>query len=600
MKVRKISIRNYLVLMNFVLLCLLFPLLAAIFIEKTTAFRDKHLQSNIMGMQKSMESRGASLARSIGLSAGQAVAGYDFTFLSNLLAEVVKNDPEIIHCLIMDQERRVLAHPDKDKLGRRLDDKLARKSAELLRVNFPKTFPDEHAVKVIFQKEKDAQGKTAVLEAVIPIYNGDRLWGALRCGYTMSFLDAEIAHERRVWDQQISEMKMYFFTIMAVFFSVGAVVTILFTRPFLRAFDILGRGVHQISDGDLDHEIKKHFVCNEFIDLADSFNSMTSSLRKSRQQLADYSKSLENKVDERTRELKEAQDIMFKQAHEAGMAEMAVGVLHNIGNAITPAKISAAMLITRLKNSPLHTDMEQGLQPLRTMLEVSENSLTGEQRRRMRQIITLIPDSISEEYEQVTAELEHICDKHTHIEHIIRLQMQYARIMGDVQKVDINRVARDALNILQESLLRRRIDVRTDFRKVPMVRAEETHLLQLVVNLIKNGYEAIDKNGKENKKLSVSTFLKDSEPDNVILSIKDSGCGFTPDERKHFFKFGYSTKARGSGFGLHACANYLIANNGSVDAVSAGPGKGSEFIIRLPPDAAPAKKKRTEKLTADD
>ncbi|MCI5221168.1 MAG: HAMP domain-containing protein [Candidatus Electrothrix sp. AR4] len=598
MKVRNISIRNYLVLMNLVLLCLLYPLFAAIFIEKNTTFRDKQLQSNIIAMQKSMESRGTSLARSIALSAGQAVAGYDLTFLSDLLAEVVKSDPEIIYCLAMDQERLVLAHPDKDKLGSRLADKLAWESAELLREDFPKTFLPEHAVKVSFLKEKDTQGKTTVLEAVIPIYNGDQLWGAVRCGYTMRFLDEQIAHEYHSWEHQINEMKMYFFTIMAIFFTVGALVTILFTRSFLRAFDILGRGVHRVRDGDLDHEIKKNFIWNEFIDLADAFNRMTSSLRKSRQQLGDYSKSLEDKVTERTRKLKEAQDIMFKQAHEAGMAEMAVGVLHNIGNAITPAKISATMLITRLKNSPLHTDIHQAIQPLQTILEARKNTLRNEQRLRMQKIITLIPGSISEEYEQIIVELEHICDKHAHIEHIIRLQMQYARLMGEAQDVDITRVAQDALNMLEDSLRRRRIDVQTDFQKVPMVRAEESHLLQILVNLIKNGYEAIDKSGMEVKKISVSIFLKDSEPNNVILSIKDSGCGFMPNERKYFFQFGYSTKARGSGFGLHSCANYLIANNGSIDAVSAGLGKGAEFIIRLPTDGSPIK--RMEKFIGDD
>ncbi len=582
MKIRKISIRNYLVLMNLVLLCLLYPLFAVIFIEKNTTFRDKQLQSNIKKMHKSMENRGTSLARTIALSAGQAVAGYDFTFLSDLLAEVVQSDSEIIYCLAMDQERYVLAHPDKDELGSRLDDKLARESAELLRKEISKIFSVTATVKVFFLKIKNKKGQTTILEAVIPIYNGDRLWGALRCGYTMSFLDEQIAHEYQIWEHQIDQMKMYFVTIMAIFFSVGALVTILFTRSFLRAFVVLGRGVHRVRDGDLDHEIKKNFIWNEFIDLADSFNSMTNSLKKSQKKLADYSKSLEDKVTERTRKLKEAQDIMFKQAHEAGMAEMAVGVLHNIGNAITPAKISAAMLITRLRTSPLQANIQQALQLLQIMLESMEKSLDDNQWFKVKQIITLIPGSISEEYEQVIIELEHIRDKHTHIEQIIRLQMQYAQPPGDAQYIDISRVAQDALNMLEDSLRRRRIDVRIDFQQVPMIQAEESHLLQIFVNLIKNGYEAIDNSGTADKKLSVSIFLKDSEPDNVILSIKDSGCGFTPNEKKNFFQFGYSTKARGSGFGLHSCANYLIANNGSIEAVSLGPGKGSEFIIRLP------------------
>ncbi|MFH1021254.1 MAG: histidine kinase, partial [Pseudomonadota bacterium] len=54
------------------------------------------------------------------------------------------------------------------------------------------------------------------------------------------------------------------------------------------------------------------------------------------------------------------------------------------------------------------------------------------------------------------------------------------------------------------------------------------------------------------------------------------------EEKKRFFSFAYSTKARGSGFGLHACANYMIANNGFIEAESEGPGKGACFSVLLP------------------
>lgn len=589
MKLSRISLRAYLVLMNSVLLCLLFPLLTIIFIEKTTGFRDDHLRENINGMREAMENRSAALVRSIGLSVGQAAAGYDFTFLSDLMAEVVDNDQEMVYCLVMDQERQVLAHPDKNKLGTRLDDAMARRNTKQLWPVFPKTFPDDHTLEVFFLEEKDVLGNTSLLEAILPVYNGDRLWGVLRCGYTMHFLNSKMIREHLRWDQQIYAMKAYFISIMGVFFSISVFIAVLFTRPLLRALDVLRRGVHQVRDGDLEHEIRKDLVCNEFADLADSFNSMTISLRNSRKDLADYNKSLEKKVDERTLELKEAQDIMIRQAHEAGMAEMAVGVLHNIGNAITPAKINAATLITRLKNSPLRNNLAQVLHSLRDMLESDQGGGGSEQSLRMQKIIQLIPESIAEEYGQIETALEQICDKHRHIEDIIRLQRQYARIpvMKEYQRIDVKRVVKDALNLFQESLQQRDVEVELAFQPVPPVRLEEVHFLQILVNLIKNSYESFSGGNIKNKKIILSSFLEGNESHNVVLSIKDNGCGFTEEEKENFFRFGYSTKARGSGFGLHSCANYLIANNGSIDAFSAGPGMGSEFILRLPADTSP-------------
>jgi HAMP domain-containing protein len=300
MKLSKISLRMYLVLMNSVLLCLLFPLLTIIFIEKTTDFRDEHLRENINGMREAMENRSAALVRSIGLSVGQAAAGYDFTFLSDLMAEVVDNDQEMVYCLVMDQERQVLAHPDKNKLGTRLDDTMARRNTKQLWPVFPKTFPDEGSLNVLFLEEKDVLGNTSLLEAILPVYNGDRLWGVLRCGYTMHFLNSKMIREHLRWNQQIYAMKAYFISIMGVFLSISVFVSVLFTRPLLRALDVLRRGVHQVRDGDLEHEIKKDLVCNEFADLADSFNGMTISLRNRLIDLAEYNKSLENKVDDRT------------------------------------------------------------------------------------------------------------------------------------------------------------------------------------------------------------------------------------------------------------------------------------------------------------
>ncbi|MCI5210541.1 MAG: hypothetical protein D3910_17520, partial [Candidatus Electrothrix sp. ATG2] len=507
---------------------------------------------------------------------------------NDLMDEVVRNDREMMYCLIMVRERKILAHPDKNKIGSTLDDALARRNTTELWPLFPKVLLHDQSLEVYFLEERDFFGNIKLLEAVLPVYNGDRFWGVLRCGYTMHFLNSKINQERLHWARQIREMRFYFTTTMVVFFTISVFIAVLFTRPLLVALDFLRRGVQQVRDGDLNHEIRKNLVCTEFVDLADAFNNMTLSLSNSRKALAGYSKSLEKKVDERTRELKEAQDIMIRQAHEAGMAEMAVGVLHNIGNAITPAKISATSLITRLEKSPLQNDLPQIMQSFERLLDSSAACLGEEKSRRMLKIIQLIPESIVEEYRHLEKVLKGIRDKHRHIEEIIRLQRQYAHVpVGKQQYLDINRAARGALSMFQDSLQHRNIKVELMFEKVPLVRLEEVYCVQVLVNLIKNAYESFDDCNVSDRRITLSSFLESSDSHHVVFSVKDNGCGFTAEERENFFRFGYSTKSRGSGFGLHSCANYLIANNASIDAVSAGPGMGSEFILRLPTDTSP-------------
>lgn len=197
-------------------------------------------------------------------------------------------------------------------------------------------------------------------------------------------------------------------------------------------------------------------------------------------------------------------------------------------------------------------------------------------------IIELLPAGIEEEYNRLTQELRLIRDKHEHIESIVKLQMRYARLLGASDEVDVNQVAEDALRMLEDSLRKRSVGVERHFAQVPTVRNEETKLLQIFINLIKNAYQAMDEVPIGQRLLVLTTTVESGDPDQVLLVVKDNGCGFTEEERAKLFVFGYTSKQEGSGFGLHSCANYLIANGGSLEAASPGPGLGAEFTVRLP------------------
>jgi len=162
------------------------------------------------------------------------------------------------------------------------------------------------------------------------VYSGASLAGFLRCGYSLEELEREMAVTKREWAEKFNQLKSTFVLISFLCFLIAGLVSILFTKTFIRSMRVLSDGVAKISKGNLKHRIQMEGVaCTEFLHLSDSFNAMTDKLRLSYEQLEQYSRNLEQKVEERTKDLKLAQANLLRQAHEAGMAEMAVGILHS-------------------------------------------------------------------------------------------------------------------------------------------------------------------------------------------------------------------------------------------------------------------------------
>ena len=579
------SILVYFLVMNFILLCLLFPTLAIYFFRKEINFQNSHLETMLVQVRQDLESRSSSMARSLALSAGQAIAGFNYSFLNVLINQVVGENQEIIYAYVMDANRKVLAHNDPKELGQTLEDVTSIKIAEIENRIFLARLTDEaKPTAVMFFDTEVQEGATSVgvLEAVTPVYSGGSLAGFLRCGYSLKRLDTEEEFIRQEWAEKIHSLRMSFSAITVLFFLVGAVVSFLFTRTFVRSMRVLSEGVGKISSGNLDYRIHlEGLVTREFIHLSDSFNSMTEKLRMSYEQLEQYSRNLEQKVEERTRELKTAQANLLRQAHEAGMAEMAVGILHNIGNAITPAKVSTSLLLKRIQGSSIRNNIKEMMTGFGRCL-AEPAGVSSEDSEKLRKIADLLPEALLEEYGHIVSEIEKVRDKHDHIESIIHLQLRYARLTGDIEDVNANKVVTDALEMLEESIGKYSVTVTRELAPdLPAIRIEQPKLLQVVVNLVKNAVEAMRDADSDKRILVVSTGLA-ADRQFIKISIKDNGVGFDPEARKKLFSYGYTTKKYGSGFGLHSCANFVIANNGTIEAYSSGPGAGAEFVVRLP------------------
>lgn len=585
----KPGIRIYMILMNLILLCLLFPTISIFLFSEISSFRDTQLNRTINIMRKALETQAISMTRTLSLSAEQAMAGYDYTFLNDMMAQIVDNDPEILYSMVMSSTGQIIAHNQAEMIGFTLDDSLSSKVMTTIRpALITKQSPQDLPKKFSTIKGEISQdGQTIpVMEIITPIYNGVQALGVMRCGFSLSTLDSEIDRVKHDWSNKMARLKIFFLAITAIFFAIGLLVALFFSRFFIHSTTLLSQGAQLIADGDFEHKIPAELMfCREFSQFANGFNTMTSRLQHSLHELDESNRSLEFKVQERTKDLEEAQSVLLQQAHEAGMAEMAVGVLHNIGNAITPAKVDAVLLIRRLQESPLHTGLQEAIQEIVSALSQPEKlSITN--RERLSEIANLIPSTLYEEYSYAIAELRKICTKHEHIEGIINLQMRYAKLIGSHEEIDLNIVVKDALKMLNESITQREIIVEQDLGEIQLIKIEQAKMIQIVINLIKNGYEAMDIAELPERRLLISTYMEKMEPRQVVLTIKDTGCGFTAEEKEKMFQFGYTTKESGSGFGLHSCANFMKANNGSLSASSQGTGKGAQFMIKFPPHEA--------------
>ncbi|MCW8929253.1 MAG: trifunctional serine/threonine-protein kinase/ATP-binding protein/sensor histidine kinase [Gammaproteobacteria bacterium] len=305
---------------------------------------------------------------------------------------------------------------------------------------------------------------------------------------------------------------------------------------------------------------------------------------------------LEEKVRERTAALKQAQAQLLKHARESGMAEIAIEVMHNIGNALTPLKTKTEQTYSAMHNSDLVKNTPHLMKRLADALQ-THNDLDSIEREKLTQITTVLPEVIANDYQTHADNLEKACDTIRRIEEFIHLQSKYTTVKPMKENLDVNELLNDALKMLDNLMRSEHIELILKQENLPKLFAEEYQLLQIILSVIKNACESMTSIAIEHRRLMINTLLEKNvennldEVDFIILQIQDNGTGFAPEMKERIFAADYTSPKKhqhhsvvssSSGFKLHACANYLIANGGSINAYSEGEGKGAIFTMKLP------------------
>ena len=279
-------------------------------------------------------------------------------------------------------------------------------------------------------------------------------------------------------------------------------------------------------------------------------------------------------------ELEEKNTELIKMSRDAGMAEIATNVLHNIGNMLNNVNVSATAIGDTLSQSKLLK-----LQEVSKMLqEHSENIgafLTEDERgKHILPYLFKTIDILLSEHEDVTKTIQTLRNNIEHIKTTIRSQQNYAKVQACEEVVSVQEIIKDAVKMNAAALNSQNIDLVQEFDDIDYVCIDRSRILQIVVNLIKNAAESLSESDVKDKRI----VIKCNKPDENQLHIEvvDNGIGIAEENIAKIFAHGYTTKSAGHGFGLHGCALSAKEMGGTLTAHSQGPGLKTSFMLALP------------------
>jgi NO-binding membrane sensor protein with MHYT domain len=284
-----------------------------------------------------------------------------------------------------------------------------------------------------------------------------------------------------------------------------------------------------------------------------------------------------------TLQLRAAQGELSTAARRAGMAEVATNVLHNVGNVLNSASVSAGIISSRLSESKLAGVLQSVDLMNQHAADLGDFLTTDPKGKMLLPYLNRLAPLISAERAGILEETAALLRSVEHIKQIVATQQSYAGGTVVTEPVDVNALLEDALRINSESLNRHGIAIARDTFAVPALLLDKHLVLQILVNLIANASQALQAMPDRAHQLTVRLqFDAGAAPAQLRIDVVDNGEGITPENQSRLFAHGFTTRKSGHGFGLHSSALAARALGGTLSGTSRGAGFGATFTLLLP------------------
>ncbi len=315
--------------------------------------------------------------------------------------------------------------------------------------------------------------------------------------------------------------------------------------------------------------------------------------QRAQQSLLEAKATLEERVEERTIELRnqvvarqqalselaETQSSLLEMSRSAGMAEVATGVLHNVGNVLNSVNVSSNLIREQVRRSRV-----LGVAKIAELLSNPEGGLvhflTEDSRgEKIPKYLASLAVSLQGEQQGISREIDVLHQKIDHIREIVTTQQTYGRFLGVVETAQPEELMEDALVLNAEVLARHNIEVVRKYDAVSAITVDRHTVIQILLNFISNArYACLENDGL--KRVALCIFHP--VPERVVFQVQDTGVGISPENINRIFQHGFTTRKHGHGFGLHSGALAARALGGTVTAASDGLGCGATFTLEIP------------------
>src|ERR1019366_8079505 len=231
---------------------------------------------------------------------------------------------------------------------------------------------------------------------------------------------------------------------------------------------------------------------------------------------------------------------LIDTSRQAGMAEVATGVLHNVGNVLNSVSVSATLVVERLGRLKVD-NLRRATALLREQNgHLAEFLTTDPKGKVIPEYLVTVTDQLAGEQTKLIAQMDSVGQHIEHIKEIVAMQQGYAKVSGVCENLAAAGLGEDALRMNAAAFDRHHIDVVREFAdNTPPVRVDRHKVLQILINLLRNAKYAMDAQSGHAKRSVVRVGM--GSPDQVKITIADNGVGIAPEHLTRIFNHGFTT-----------------------------------------------------------
>ena len=484
-----------------------------------------------------LQNWGITLAKNLSYDSELAVLAADRAQLQTL-AEGVLREEDVTYCQIEDSNGNILVRSGASPSRRETQEpaSITNSQAGILAYRSPGGAISWYEIRVPVTMIQEKQQKEDLA------FFGRKSLAADRSGEKEIIGEVSLGVSATTMNREISQTYKMTIAISAFTMMLGVLAMAFLAKVITRPINNLLEGTRLVASGDLNYRVNTTSF-DEVGMLTRSFNQMTAELQTSHRELEEYSKTLENKVAERThslsranrdlqkslKDLRNSQESLIQAEKFVAIGELLTGITHEINNKLAPILGYTELL-----------QMQELDDESMKMLKVIEDATLGSKEIINSLLAFARPRELSKSYQNINLILDQT----------LELLDYRLKASGVVFKLNLD-------------------------KNLPLTMVDGTHISQVFLNIINNAQQAMEKINK--KILSITSWEEDGF---IKFRFTDSGEGMTPEVQKRIFNPFFSTKGPGKGSGLGLSVSYQIVNShGGAIEVESKKGGGSSFTV---------------------